>query len=639
MKRSFLPLSVAGLSSILFIVSLSLSVQAQTETILESFEDGIESATVVGGGNRGEEDIELTQHTKTGDDDIAVTHGEKALKIKISNNLAWNADADITLSEEASNLVKQAWVSHEEARYLLRYDVTFPPDGFNWGNFQLRVNGFDYAQLESSGQSSSMSIPLDLVTSDLVEAELVTLRIIDQYGAAEGTTSLEIFVDNIRLVDTYAPGAVPEITLLNGFETQEDVDKIIPVSDRYELSLHTKEGADDLAVTQGEASLEYTITSGGAWVRDFTIPFKGTIMEAIALVPQEDRLRYTLRMDVIFEEQGDNWTGTWQNFIPRQAGGAAQHYAMHRGGSEQHVRTYSANLDQFVLEPGDPNDPDDVNPGFSLTNQGAWNDTGMTMHLDNIRLIDTGKAPLKVQDIAVNDAGAVELTWASSPSQAYGVETSSNLTEWTELVTGVAGEPGANETTYVDSSTTLEGQTHYRVFVSGPAPPLNENFENGFNGWTALTKENNAGSTEWEVGAPTNGPGSAHGGEGVAGTDLDADYTDGTFVALRSSEVNLSSFLENPTLEFSYYLDIDEDAAVRINVLDTDGIILEEGTEDNGLFFFGPQKTDDWTDLSVELPVRGQKVLLEFEIVDAGGVSTNGAGFFIDDVFIAAPEQ
>jgi hypothetical protein len=74
-------------------------------------------------------------------------------------------------------------------------------------------------------------------------------------------------------------------------------------------------------------------------------------------------------------------------------------------------------------------------------------------------------------------------------------------------------------------------------------------------------------------------------------------------------------------------------------VTETDGTIIEEGTEENGLFFLGPIQTDDWTELDVEIPVRGQKVLLEFDIVDAGGDSTNGAGFFIDDVFIAAPEQ
>lgn len=443
MFQRFHTMPMTGFASLviaLFTLTM-LSSRAQTVTILESFEEGIDNVTVVGGGARTADDIEIEQHTKAGADDVSVTDGEKALKLILSNNLAWNADADVVLSEEASNLVKQAWTSKEEARYLIRYDVTFPGEGINWGNFILHVNGWDYAQLEHGGtQHRSMSIPLDLVTSDLVADDLITFRIVDQYGVADGVSELEVIVDNFRLVDTYAPGAVPEVTLLNGFETQEDVDKLVPVSDRYEASLHVKEGPDDLAVTQGEGSLEHTFNAGGGWTRDFVIPFKGTIMEAIARVPQEDRWRYTLRMDVIFEETGGaNWDEGWQNFIPRQSGGGAQHYALHRGGGDQHARTYSATLDQFVIEPGDPANPDDLNPGISITNQGAWNDAGMTMHLDNIRVIDTGKAPLKIRDLALNESGAVEVSWVSSDSQAYGLQTSADLQEWTELVKGSRG--------------------------------------------------------------------------------------------------------------------------------------------------------------------------------------------------------
>ena len=133
------PFGVVGVAGLILGAAVPLDSHAQTVTVLESFEDGLDAVTVVGGGNRGEEDIDLSLHTKAGDDDLAVTDGEKALQITIKNNLAWNADADITLSEEASDLVKQAWASKEEARYLLRFDVTFPEGGYNWGNFQMRV--------------------------------------------------------------------------------------------------------------------------------------------------------------------------------------------------------------------------------------------------------------------------------------------------------------------------------------------------------------------------------------------------------------------------------------------------------------------------------------------------------------------
>ena len=68
----------------------------------------------------------------------------------------------------------------------------------------------------------------------------------------------------------------------------------------------------------------------------------------------------------------------------------------------------------------------------------------------------------------------------------------------------------------------------------------------------------------------------------------------------------------------------------RVNVLDANGVLIEEGTPDNGLFFVGT--TEGWQEVSLPMPVTGQKVILEFEFVDGGG--SLGAGFFIDDVLL-----
>ncbi len=619
---------LSALSLVGFLVSPHVC--AQSEVILESFEDGIDSAIVKTIEKR---TTEVSQHTKTGDDDLGVTHGEKALKVTLTGDISWGQDLDIELSEEASNLVKQAWATKAEARYQIRFDVAFPTESINWGNFNPRVNGWDYAQLEQGGQTvRRMAIPLDLVEADLTGDEPVIFQVVNQYDTGNGAESAELFVDNIRLVDTYVAGAVPEITLLNGFETDEDLAKVIPVSDRYELSLHKKTGADDVAVTEGESSLEIKINAGGGWTRDFTIPFKNTIMEQVARLPQEGRGRYTLRMDVIFEDRGgDNWNGNWQNFIARASGGGAQNFAMHRGGAEQHVRVLSLPLDQFELEPSDPDDPESPNPGISIVNQGAWNESGMTFHIDNIRLVDTGNAPLGIQDLVLNAEGKPAVTWKSSDTQSYAVETSSNLLEWTELVTGVLGEQGSEATTYVDGSD-VAGAKYYRVAVAGAAPPLNEGFENGLNGWEALVDDRNSGTTMWEVGAPTNGPAAAKTGEGVAGTDLDANYTSGTWIALRSPEVDLQSFIAPPTLTFSYYLETGDSSAARVNILETSGTPIEEPADGDDLFF--SSNTDGWQDVSVPLPAFGQKVILEFEFIGNG----EGAGFFIDDVFIEAAE-
>ena len=149
MKR-YLCLTLRALFGLAFFTSL---LQSQTVTILESFEDGIDLVTLTG------DRAEFSSHTKTGADDLGVTDGEKALKITLTDNYGFGADGDIVLSEEASNLVKQAWASRAEARYIIRVDVLFPESGHNWGNIQFRVNGWDYAQLESNSGALSMSLP------------------------------------------------------------------------------------------------------------------------------------------------------------------------------------------------------------------------------------------------------------------------------------------------------------------------------------------------------------------------------------------------------------------------------------------------------------------------------------------------
>ncbi|NCF86110.1 MAG: hypothetical protein GWQ08_11365 [Verrucomicrobiaceae bacterium] len=595
-------------------------VQAQSVLLLESFEDSVDAVEVVGGNARTVDDITISQHTNMGADDIRVTDGEKSLKLELGASPAWNPDTIYTFSEENSTIIKEAWASKEEARYILRFDVIFP-EGLNWGNNTPQLNGnWRYGQAEHGGQlSRTMSIPLDVIERTLSEEELITLRFIHNFGVDE-FNGIEMYFDNIRLVDSYVSGAVPEVTLLNGFESEEDLSKIAPVTERFELSLHEKSGPAYIAVTEGEGSLEIKFNERGAWKRDFTIPFNGTIMESIAALPPGARKRYTLRLDVIYEERGDNWTGNWQNFNIRPANGGTTvgNIAMARFSDDQHVRTYSITMDQIELDPAEP--------GISIVNQGAWGDAGTTWHIDNVRVIDTGVSPLKIGDIALTAEGQASLSWASSDSQSYAVEASTDLIEWIPVTSGIVGEAGS--TSFVDTNKALFSAQFYRVSVSGAAPPLREDFENGMGSWRSITKAG-PGTTEWEIGEASNGPPAAKSGIAVAGTDLDADYAAGTHISLISPEVNLETFLKEPTLSFSYFLALGDAGAARINVLDLTETLIEEGSEDNGLFI--TENTDGWTDISVTLPASGQKVLLEFEFV-AGG---SAAGFFIDDVTVS----
>ncbi|MEM7383406.1 MAG: hypothetical protein AAF514_00550 [Verrucomicrobiota bacterium] len=605
------------------LVALTTAALAQTVTVLESFEDNIDGAVATN------ERATFSSYTKEGAADTKVTHGEKALKVNIKDDLGWGNDGTITLSAEASTLVKDAWATRQEARYILAYDIEFPSEGINWGNFIGRINDWDYAQLEAGGAvNRTMTFPLDLVTTDLSAVESITITVIDQYGPADGTTELDVFVDNIRLIDTYAPGAVPVITLLNGFETEDDLAKLINVDgeERYTSSLHKKAGADDIAVTEGESSLKVEFDRTGQWVRDFTIPFKGTIMDTIAALPQEGRSRYTLRMDVIF---GVTAAG-WQNFIPREAGGAALNFAMHRSGGDQHVRTLSLPLDTVALTPGDPANPDDPNPGLSFVNQGGWQEADFVMHYDNIRVIDTGNVPLAIQDLAFGDDGNLSISWQSSASQAYAIDMSTDLQAWTEMQGGVEGD--GESTTFSLGEGPFTGKEFFRIRVDGFAAPLKEDFENGIGEWTVGRKEINSADIDWEVGEVTSGPGAANSGTMAAGTNLAGNATSVSHVFLRSPLVDLTQAASPPTMSFSQYIEAEGVYAARIVILNSAGVVLEEpGEGDPGYF---TQNTDGWEDTTFEVPAFGQKVFIEFEFLLQG----EGPGWYVDDIRVDLPE-
>ncbi|NCF84345.1 MAG: hypothetical protein GWQ08_02280 [Verrucomicrobiaceae bacterium] len=91
-------------------LGLALSIaQAQTVTILESFEDGVDS--VVSSGNRADDAFQIAEYTRDGADDTKVTDGDKALKLTLIGDYGWGNDAELTFSDEASALLKQAWTS------------------------------------------------------------------------------------------------------------------------------------------------------------------------------------------------------------------------------------------------------------------------------------------------------------------------------------------------------------------------------------------------------------------------------------------------------------------------------------------------------------------------------------------------
>jgi hypothetical protein len=216
----FLTLAALGLFQV-------TSTAAENAIILESFEDSIDSASLMNWGGRPALDppgVTFEHYTRWGEDDPHVTHGQKSLKVTLSGSEWWSADFRITLSEEASQKVREAAKSTDLARYVLRWDIIFPPSGTTaWMNSQLLGFGGIWDQLDSNNGKRTMSVALDLLLNPLPEEGPLTLEFAQNFDATEDPfTSLDLYVDNIRLVDTYAPGAQPKVYLLQSFEDPND---------------------------------------------------------------------------------------------------------------------------------------------------------------------------------------------------------------------------------------------------------------------------------------------------------------------------------------------------------------------------------------------------------------------------------
>ncbi len=613
---------------------------ASTETILESFEDGIGSVQPMdwGGGRGADGLVDLTQYSKTGAEDIAVTHGEKALRVTLRERKFWSSDFAVTLSTEASEILKNAAASREEGRYILRYDLLFPETGdlIPWINSTGYIGDRAPGQLEAGSGVRSMSFALDLMAPELpVNGEgQVVLNFAQNFDSTEDPfTSIDLYVDNIRLVDTYAPGSVPVITVLDSFE--EDIARVSDFTDwgatpRTAYSAYTRTGTDDPRVTEGEKSLQIDISGVGAWGADFNISLKD--LGSILLLPQEARDRYTLRFDVAFPTSTEQWSADWYVISVNTLADAVPYAIARPEGMEGQTRTFSLQLDQVPFPTFDPSNPDDPNPRLLIINNGPWGADGTYLNIDNLRIIDTENVPLAIRDIAADFAAqTVSISWFSSERQAYAVDISSSLLEddWQNLATGIAGASGAAFTTFLHENPPLDTDLYYRISVSGAAPPLDEDFEAGLGEWTTGAKSTHTGSTEWEVGQPSNGPGSAHGGTQCAGTGLESDATAGSHIYLRSPLVDLTTYLQPVTLSFWHYLAGSGAVAARVTILDDNGNELEApGEGDPGYF---TADTTGWEEVSLPVLSVGRKVYVEFEFVTA---DDGGPGWFVDDVLI-----
>jgi hypothetical protein len=621
---------------------------AQEVTVLESFEDNIDAASpLTGWGGRADLDpigVTLSQYTRTGDDDLFVSHGEKSLKVTLSGQEWWSGDFQVTLSEEASELLREAAATGDTAQYVLRWDYVFPPSGTTaWMNSQIQEFGGISDQLESNDNRRSMSLQLDLMTP-LPEGQLV-LQFAQNFDfSADPFTSLDVYMDNIRLIDTYVPRAVPNVHVLQSFEDPNNpVGSVTNFTDwgggtRTTYAQYTATDEGDIKVTHGSHSLEVTYSGAGGWGADFTVPLNDTMLAEILKLdfPAEERptpaelQRYTLRFDVIYPVAGDIGA-TWMNTSYDTLGGG---FPWSQTAAFGGVRTYSITLDQLTWA-----DWEDPTPVIMVMANSDWTATEAKVYFDNFVLIDTGEAGGTVPQPTITGhefaSGQMTITWGSVTGGTYAVERKGALDgTWSAIAEDLVAA-GAS-TSYTDASPPA-GQAFYRVVGYAPAALFETGFEPGedLSGWTEVIT---LGSTQWEVGVPTTGPGSAHTGVNVLATKLAGDYGIDQQVGYRSPAIDLTG-RDAATLQFYHYYEfepVDEGGEAfdwgEVNLLDaTSGQNLLPGSVP-ALRFTGAFR--NWRRTSYSLPPEalGKSIRIEFKLIS--DVFTTMPGWYIDDIRI-----
>lgn len=438
---------------------------AENATVLESFELNIDAVSLGDwGGGRIPDGVSLKQYTKSGSEDPSVTQGNKSLQVDLTLAEWWVHDFKIALSEEASNKVRQAAKSTDVARYILRYDIIFPT-GTSWMNSEVFF-GSNSDQLESNNGKRTMSLALDLI-SGLPEEGPIVIRFADNFDATEDpfVGPLTLYVDNLRLVDTYASGAKPITYVLQSFEDSKN-----PTGGAQDFTgwggtprttyrQYTRTSPDDIRASEGTHSLQVDYANGGAWHADFTLPLNNTKVAEILKLnnPPEQRPtaaqleRYTLRFDVTYPDRANDWTAGWMNTSYHTLATAFPWSQVRLDKAIGERQTVSITLDQLSWQ-----DTAEVKPVLMFVANGAWGPSGTTVYYDNFRLIDTGNVVIAAPAPRITgvqyDAKTrtITLKWESSTGKTYTVDYTQNLGSWpTVMAAAVQGVQGT--TTYTGS--------------------------------------------------------------------------------------------------------------------------------------------------------------------------------------------
>ena len=611
----------ASLGSLLVSMSLNLT-NAETITLLESFEDTVDVVSHLqpADGNRRIDEFSLSEDNDFGQ----ITDGQKALKVAFSSMSGWQRDFQVQLSLDVTTLLQSVIETEETGRYYLLYDILWDntDNDAGWANNPLEIGGWMYGdQIEWSGggQVVTMAYEIGAGTPDGFRLGLVGddndrtfLNFIFNSNTGQ---PMNVYVDNIRLMDTKPGNAETIVSVLESFEASTSV---LAGQGRTENIVQNE---DQAFITHGAKSAKYTLNDAdGGWAQDLTLDLSGySLLAEVLEIPQADRARYTLAWDWLVQLDdgtGGGW-GVQQTWSPDNQ--LTQSWAGDGG-----LRTRAINLSTV---------PWDAPPVLTIIQHGGWSGGNIQLYMDNIRIIDTGFVPSLIELTSPSLGGtSFSFSWVSSPGKLYQVHRSNAVNGPFDSIAEVTAD--GDLTTFADPAP-VANNAFYQVANVPPAPIFEEDFETGAAGWT--TQDLGESGTLWELGKPTNGPGEAHSPTRAYGTGLAKDYGDYTDVYLVSPVIDLTG-LDNARLEFWSYRDCEPafegelTDACQVWILDEDGEYLL----DNAIWIRGGE-AKQWRLEKGKIPAEalGQKIRLEFSFSSDGG-QDNGpqAGWFIDDVAI-----
>ena len=433
---------------------------AETVTLLESFEKNVENVSHFAA----EGDRRITAFTQSESNDYdQITDGEKALKVSFEALSGWKEDFSVLLSPESTAILEGVVAELEESselgRYYLLYDITWDKleSDAAWSNNPLNFGGHATGiQIEWAGGNQAVTMTYDL-GAGLPEGFLLALEgdngdqtFVRFIFNGNSTLPMDVYIDNIRLLDTKPEGGVTEVTMLDSFE--ENLDALLPTGSRVIEDSTVNE--DELYVTEGEKSAKFVLQDEpGGYQQDFTIDLAlYSELEKILQLPQKERLQYSLAWDWIVEA-GDSTVNWFQETLNPVGPGMGMTESW---GGDGNVRTRVINLGMVEW---------DFLPIITVFHNSSqpWG-RPVNLYLDNLRLINTGAANVQesfeIFSVERNAGGTVTLSWSSVEGARYAIDSSIDLKTWEELDDDIDSE---GDTTSFTTPASEAEKTFYRV--------------------------------------------------------------------------------------------------------------------------------------------------------------------------------